>query len=366
MNAANFPSRWITVGLAFLLLLVNAGLTIWILRSLQPITSIIVISGLLTFLLDYPVSWFEQRNLRRSWAIFIVLVLALLIVGAISFTLAPIIVQQFNEFTNRLPLWIDRANQQAQQFDKTSIFQNLPIDVSDLTLNLTNQAKRLLQRLPQQIFQVTINTLNKAVNVLLTAVLTIFLVFNGKPLWKGLLSWLPASWQVPILLSQSFQSYFSGQATIAVFQSTVLMTAFLILQVPFGLLFGLMIGLASFIPLGGALAVTIISLLLSTQDIWLAAKVLGTTLILGQITENIIAPRLIGGMLGLNPAVVFISLLTGAKVGGLLGLVLAVPVASFIKRLADQLRAANSINSESENELENDVTVAIAKTKPTY
>jgi predicted PurR-regulated permease PerM len=47
------------------------------------------------------------------------------------------------------------------------------------------------------------------------------------------------------------------------------------------------------------------------------------------------------GMTGLNPAVVFISVLTGSQLGGLLGLLLAVPIAGFIKRIADRFRGSD-------------------------
>jgi predicted PurR-regulated permease PerM len=48
------------------------------------------------------------------------------------------------------------------------------------------------------------------------------------------------------------------------------------------------------------------------------------------------------GMTGLNPAVVFISVLMGSQLGGLLGLLLAVPIAGFIKRIADRLRSSEN------------------------
>lgn len=67
-------------------------------------------------------------------------------------------------------------------------------------------------------------------------------------------------------------------------------------------------------------------------------KVLVIAILVGQVNENAIALRLIGGMTGLNPALVFISLLIGAKVGGILGLLLVAPIASFIKRMTDTLR----------------------------
>jgi predicted PurR-regulated permease PerM len=53
------------------------------------------------------------------------------------------------------------------------------------------------------------------------------------------------------------------------------------------------------------------------------------------------------GMTGLNLAVVFISVLTGSQLGGLLGLLLAVPIAGFIKRIADSLKRGYANDSEA-------------------
>ena len=154
------------------------------------------------------------------------------------------------------------------------------------------------------------------------------------------MSWLPTQWRdrVEASLRPSFQGYFAGQAIIALISGIALSFAFTVLQIPFGLLFGIGIGIASVIPFGGTITISLVSGLLAFQNVWLGVKVLVVALIVGQLNENVIAPRLIGGLTGLNPAVVFISLLVGAKIGGFLGLILAVPTASFIKRLADMSR----------------------------
>jgi predicted PurR-regulated permease PerM len=177
-------------------------------------------------------------------------------------------------------------------------------------------------------------------NLLVTAILSILLVINGERLWSGLLGWFPEKWQERIRTSfqPSFQGYFSGQATLALILATVQAIAFVILDVPFGLLFGVAIGLFSIIPFGGTVAVLLVSGLLAFQDIWLGIKVLGVAFVLGQINDNIVAPRLIGGATGLNPAIVIVALLVGAKFAGFLGLLLAVPTASFLKKIADFIK----------------------------
>jgi predicted PurR-regulated permease PerM len=336
--------QWLKVSLAFPLIFLNGWLIGLLYHSLQPISSIVIAACLVTFLLDYPIALLERRGLPRAWAIGLVLVVAIALVGAIGFGLLPIVFRQLEEFVNRLPAWLTAAQQQVAILSTLPIFQDLPVDLTTLTAGLTERVTQTLQLASRQAIFLAVDTINSALNLLLTVVLTVLLVFSGTRLWNGLLSWLPAPWnkQIQDSLRQSFQSYFAGQAIVSTIQGVTLMTVFLLLQIPFGLLFGLTIGFASLIPFGGTLTIIVISSLLALQNIWLGLKVLLVAVLVGQIIENAIAPRLMSGMTGLNPAVVFISLLMGSQVGGILGLLLAVPSAGFIKRIADRFRGSTS------------------------
>jgi predicted PurR-regulated permease PerM len=335
--------QWLKISLAFPLVFLNFWLIGLLYHSLQPISSIVIAACLVTFLLDYPISFLERRGLPRALAIGLVLVVAIALVGAIGFGLLPIVFQQLEEFVNRLPAWLAAAQEQVSNLLTLPIFQDLPVELTNLTAGLTDRVTQTLQLASRKAIFLALDTINSALNLLIILVLTILLVFSGKSLWKGLWSWLPAPWneQIQDSLHQSFQSYFAGQAIVSIIQGVSLMTVFLLLQIPFGLLFGLTIGFASLIPFGGTTTIIIISSLLALQNIWLGLKVLLVAVFVAQIIENAIAPRLMSGITGLNPAVVFISVLTGSQIGGLLGLLLAVPTAGFIKRIADRLRSSD-------------------------
>ena len=335
--------RWLKFCLTFPLIFLNGWLILLLYHSLQPISSIVIAACLVTFLLDYPIVFLERSGLQRTWAIGLVLVTAIVLVGTISFGLLPIVFRQLEEFVNRLPAWLTAAQEQVSQIGTLPIFQNIPIDLTNLTAGLTERVTSAVQLASRKAIFLALDTINSALNLLLILVLTILLVFSGESLWNGLWSWLPEPWNERIQdsLRQSFQSYFAGQAIVSTIQGVSLMTVFLLLQIPFGLLFGLTIGFASLIPFGGTLTVMIISSLLALQNIWLGLKVLLVAILVGQTIDNVIAPRLMSGMTGLNPAVVFISVLTGSQVAGLLGLLLAVPMAGFIKRIADRFRSSD-------------------------
>ncbi|RUT00139.1 hypothetical protein DSM106972_075870 [Dulcicalothrix desertica PCC 7102] len=152
-------------------------------------------------------------------------------------------------------------------------------------------------------------------------------------------------------LRQTFENFISGQFIIATILTVLQTSAFLLLNVPFGLLFGVVIGIMSLIPLGGATSIALIGLILTIQDFWVGIKVLVITVILGQINETLIAPRILGNLVGLNPFWLLISLFLGARFAGPLGLFLAVPIASFIKILASAIRTSGA-TKEAESMLQ--------------
>ncbi len=334
--------RWAIAALAFPVICLNGWLLYRIGGLLQPIPSIVITASLIAFLLDYPIDWLEERGVNRGLAVGLVMLAAVGAIALLVIFLGPLLWQQLNDFADRLPRWVEKGKTELLLIEQRPFFQNLPVDVKQLTVDSANQISRALQSATSQTITLALSTIDSTLNLLVTVVLTILLTTSGEPLWRGLLGWLPDLWQGRIRdsLQPSFRGYFAGQATLAVILATAQSIAFVLLGVPFGLLFGLAIGLASIIPFGGTVAVLGVSTLLAFQDLWLGLKVLGVAFVLGQINDNLVAPRLMGGITGLNPAVIIIVLLVGAKFGGFLGLLLAVPTASFVKKIVDVTRMA--------------------------
>jgi predicted PurR-regulated permease PerM len=187
-------------------------------------------------------------------------------------------------------------------------------------------------------------TVTSILDLLLTLVLTFYLLQHSDRLWESLVEWLPHQIRDPFsdTLRLSFQNFFFSQLISSTSMGFVLTVIFLSLRVPFGLLFGLTIGTMALIPFGGSVGIAIVSLLVALRDIGLGVEVLIASLIVQQIIEDFIMPRILGSFTGLNPVWVFISILMGARVGGLLGVVVAVPIAVVSKSILVSLRSPHS------------------------
>ncbi|MEP0758729.1 AI-2E family transporter [Trichocoleus sp. DQ-A2] len=340
MQSANKLPRWVVLGLAFPLAVLNGWLLLLVLQYFQPLVNVFVAALLLAFVLEYPIRFLQQQKVKRNNAVVAVSLVALLILVGLGLTLVPIIWQQLNELANILPSWIDSGRQQLQAFQIWSETQQLPINLGGIVTQLTDRLSSQLQNVTGRILNFAFDTIGSAVNVLLTVVLTFYLILNGDRLWDGIFKWFPASFssQVRQALREDFHNYFIGQATFAAWSGCVITLAFLALRVPLGLLFGIAIGFLALFPFGAGIGISIVSLLVALQNFWLGVEVLAVAAAIDQINANFIAPRILGGFTGLNPVWILLSLLIGAKLGGLLGLLIAVPLASFIKSTADSLR----------------------------
>jgi predicted PurR-regulated permease PerM len=334
--------RQLSIGLIFPILFLNGWLLLLLVQMLQPLPSILITATLIAFLLDYPIRFLHERGVNRGIAMGVVVLLFLMILVTLGLFLVPIILQQANELLTRLPDWLKSGQQQLQSLETWAIAQQLPIDLSGTYSQIIERITSLLRSLTSQVFSLIFNTIGSIVNVFLTLVFSFFLVWRGERLWNGILSWFPDQWDQLIResLPYNFERFIAGQVILAVIISIAQTTAQLILGVPLAQLFGFGIGAASLIPFGGTTSIVIVSLLLALNNFWLGVKVLVIAIVINQIVENVLGPRIVGELTGLNPVWMLISLDIGVKTGGVLGLLVAVPIASFIKVTFDTIRSS--------------------------
>ncbi|NJK40514.1 MAG: AI-2E family transporter [Acaryochloridaceae cyanobacterium SU_2_1] len=348
----SIPSRLLMVGLAAPILVLN----FWALASISNyfgvLIAIVVVASLLAFLLNYPVSWCVRRGLNREPASIIVALLTISLLLGLGISLFPVAFNQAQQLVNRLPEWFESGRGQlillSQQIEEKGVSLNLDV----ITAQAFDRLQGQLQTLTKSLLNIALGTVSSVVDividVLVTVILTFYLLQHGDELWDSLINWLPKESQEPVssTLRLSFQNYFIGQLLFGICMASVLVPLFLILKVPFGLLFGLTIGTMALIPLGGSVGIIMVTGLVALQNIWLGLKVLGAAVVVQQLLDNLVAPRILGTMTGLNPAWVFISILIGAKTAGLIGIVIAVPTAVVIKTVLTSLRSQiNSVDA---------------------
>ncbi|MEY2976755.1 MAG: AI-2E family transporter [Prochlorotrichaceae cyanobacterium] len=337
MQWARSLPKWLVIDLVVLLTLVNGWLIFLAFRSFQPLITVLAIATLLSFLLDYPLQFVQRKGMQRGYAVLIIVLLVLGIVTIAGVTLVPLLLSQLSDLANHLPVWLESGSQQFETLDAWFDAQSIPLDLSGLVSQLTGLLPEELTVLPNQLLEVVVGAADRVVEAVLTLVLTVYLLLHGKEFWGGILKWLPEPWgdRLQQSLKEQFRNYFVGQAAIASLMVLVLTSVFFLLKIPFWLVFGLGIGATVLIPFGDLLSISIVSLLVSLKSVWLGGEVLAIAIVTDQLIDNAVAPRIFSHLVGLNPIWILIVLLIGAQLGGVLGIVIAVPLAATIKTIVD-------------------------------
>jgi predicted PurR-regulated permease PerM len=326
---------------------------------------ILVGASVLAFLLNYPVSWMEHHGARREQVAILVFLLALSILLALGVTLFPLALTQAQQLVARLPDLIDSGRSQLMILNEKAETFGLPINLDALVVQINDRVKAELQAIAGQVLNLAVVTFTSLLDFLLTMVLTFYLLQHGSELWQSLVEWLPSKFRDPFsqTVRLSFQNFFITQLILSTCMASAMIPAFLWLKVPFGLLFGLTIGIMALVPFGGSVGIALTTLLVALQDFSMGVRVLIAAVIIQQILENLIAPRILGSFTGLNPVWILISVLTGARIGGLLGVIVAVPTAVVIKTALSALRPGGLI-SGTDDSTTGGITASVASESP--
>jgi predicted PurR-regulated permease PerM len=333
---------WLRNTLLFPLVFLNLWLLIISINYLQPLLSIVLVSIILALVLDFPVQFLQQQGMPRSLSLTLVLVLGVALVALLGFLIVPALIQQVREFIDLLPQWVASADALFQWFDNSPIAAQLSqfgFNLDQAEAQALQQVTRILRTLGSSLLSLLAGSFSGGLTVFFVIILTIFLLTSGDAAWNGMISWFSPWWQERLQnpIPTKLKRFIGGQVVIALSFSAILALIFTFLQVPLGLLFGFLIGMASLFPFMGAVSQTAVGLFLMLQDLRTGVEVFTIAFVLGQILDNAIVPKVMGGLVGVNPIWVIVAVFMGAKLGGLVGVLIAVPVASIIKDLVDEV-----------------------------
>jgi predicted PurR-regulated permease PerM len=365
-DSLNALSRLLAIALAAPLTVLNAWSFSAIFGYFRSLIVILLLASVLAFLLSYPVNWLEKKGLRREQAAVLVFLVAVLLLLGLGLTLFPLALTQAQQLVARLPEWLDSGQRQLMMLDERFGNLGLPIGfdglISQINSRLGGQLQSIAGKTLNLALNLTVLTVVRSIDVLLTVILTFYLLLHSQDIWRSLIGWLPKRIQKPFsqTLRLSFQNYFLGQIISATCMALGLVGSFLMLKIPFGLLFGLTIGVMALVPFGGSVGIALVTLLVALQNIGSALQLLAVALVVQQIVENGIAPRVLGSVTGLNPFWVLLAILTGARVGGLVGVIVAVPTAVMIKEGLEEIRAlTKSTTDETDDAVHSTVEVPV-------
>ncbi|MBN1315947.1 MAG: AI-2E family transporter [Anaerolineales bacterium] len=336
------------------LLLIGAAV---LLQNIQIIIAPLVLAGILAFILNPIVNYFNRlARIPRSLTLALIYLAFILIISILIISLTPLLIRQIQNLMTELPQILQNMEQMLKRKFVLGPFE---LDLSGVTV----KTEALLLDTIQSFGSESINFLGEVVSgvaeagliLIFTFIVSFYLVKDGYKAIEWVYEVTPPEFRQDMryLLSEInliWGSFFRGQITLTLLVSVIIGIAGSIIGLPLALLMGVFAGLLELLPsLGhGIWFVTAILLALFSgstwewmplSNFWFAVLVAGLHIIFQQIDLNIIIPRIIGSRVHLHPAIVIIGILIGASLGGVLGIFLAAPTIATVRVLGRYIHA---------------------------
>ena len=343
----------------------------WLLDRLSPVLLPLAVAGILAFLLNPLVDIFENkmsakvsglfdkiRNPKRVKAIILVFIIAAGILATLTFTIMGTAVPQLVDLSKKVQIgqfekdtkkWIEKHRD--KEWGK--LFKLNEVDLDNLKLLSLIKIDAISAK------ELSANGLSNAIAVIgilaglaLVPVYVFYFLLEAQTIQRKWSDYLPLKEskfkEEAVFILESFNEclvvFFRGQVLVAICVGICLAIGFSLIGLPYGILLGLLAGIVGIIPYFGVIVSTIPVLLLSLthqEDMsffgiglgfYSPFAALAVCAIVLFLEKTVIQPKIIGDRVGMHPVAVIISVLMGTTlVGGVIGGLLAIPVAMALR-----------------------------------
>lgn len=334
---------WAFVGLALV-----AVLLAYALAGLYVVVVPVIVAFFLAALLEAPTTWLRRRGLP-SWAATV----AVLAVGVLVLTgLGMFIEQRAASQFGAVDFSVKRGLERLEQ-----LLGGLRIVSSDQIVEAVQAAgsqffsgpRPLGAQRPNALLTGAVTGFTVLAQALLAVFVLFFFLLEGERLWRSFVGLWPGRHRTDVdavgrRAWQALQAYLRGITLVAAFNSVMLGFALLAIGVPLVASLMIVMFLATFLPivgsyLAGAVAALVALVLVGATE---ALLVLAAVVVLQQLEGNVFYPLVVGRKVRLHPVITVLALTTGGTLAGVLGALVAVPLAAMVGAALSYLRAPAS------------------------
>jgi predicted PurR-regulated permease PerM len=285
----------------------------------------------------YPwVNYLESKKIPRILGVLSVYVIAILFIIFLLYLVIPTMVDEIRQLASVLPSYYDVL---SSKFSKT---------VLEISPDYTKTAQDFLINFGEKIKGMASSVLKTVAGVFggfatlgIVLVISFYMASQEKGVGSFIKLITPKHQEAYVLnlwkrVEKKLGLWLQGQLLLGVIIGLVVFFGLYIIGVPYALLLGVVAGIFEVVPVVGPIFSAFIGIAVALMiDPVLALLTLIFYIIVQQVENNILVPFLMKKMTGLNPIVIIVSLLIGWELGGVLGMIIAVPVATIAGELLD-------------------------------
>jgi predicted PurR-regulated permease PerM len=301
-----------------------------------------VLGMVMAYFLDPIADWLVRRGLSRLMASLLILVTFIIVITLVLLVLVPVIGGQVAGFVERLPQYLGRLQELAQELRAGPLSRF--VEGGDQTLQqdfqaVVRQLSGFVTSLVASLWTSSLAVVNFLSLFVVTPVVAFYLLLDWDRMIDKIDALVPRQHVGTVRrlareIDRSVAGFVRGQGSVCLILGTYYAVGLTAVGLNFGLLIGFFAGIISFIPyvgsaIGLVIAVGVALVQFAPDWIWVAA--VAGVFFTGQFVEgNILQPKLVGASVGLHPVWLMFALFAFGAVFGFVGLLMAVPAAAVV------------------------------------
>jgi predicted PurR-regulated permease PerM len=340
----------------FVLAIVTLLLVVQLCAFFSDILRVLGIALLFSYMFIGLVDWLSKYLRSRVAAVIVVYGLAIIGTAVGALVLVPVVMSQVTQLLttsyDQLPQLVDGLTNAMLPIEKRLHAAQIELKAIDLVNGLfANIPKIEAGMLFTRMSDMAVSTMTLLMYGLSIFVVSFYFLLDGNRMQASIIKLFPRrheQWlqDLALEIDKSLQAFFRGQIVLGLGFGALMVIVFTYFGVHYALLLGLILGVWEVIPVIGPpigfipamISVGIhgmdnVHLNVPTQLLLIFIVFQG----LQWLKDNIVAPRYIGNVIGLHPVVIFIAIMVGAKIDGMLGIIFALPAACAINVLINHL-----------------------------
>lgn len=343
--ATNISKRWST-HVKVIVAISGLIIFVWALFRFSALLPPLIIAIILAYLMTPAVNWLSVRaRLPRVLALLLVDILLLGLVALIPAAVVPSLVNQFTTFR------LDLAQVLLRLVDLLSspiTILGFEVQLPDLRNQLADAVRGLLSPVAISAVGILVDIVSSLAWFIFILVASFYMVKDSHRIARYFKGLIPPDYQPEVLrlvseISGIWDAFFRGQLLLSAVVGVATGVVMASLGVSNAAILGLLAGVLEIIPNFGPVLAAIPAILLALfqgssyiplSNTWFALVVAGAYVIIQQVENNYLVPRIIGRSVRLHPVVVLVGAVAGAYLGGVLGVLLAAPTIASLRILA--------------------------------
>jgi len=300
---------------------------LWLLYLVRDVLIILLVVVVISTALEPFVDKLAKQGIPRALSVIVLYVALLVFLGFFVYFVARPVSVQIKQLTFNFPYYSDKLS----QFDLGTPSSTLSNLLNGVSTKISSAAGSFLNAI--------VAIFGGIVSAVTVFALTFYFLVEEQGIRKSIVSLIPVKHRSRFLetvskVSEKLGHWLRGQLALMLIVGTLDGVALWILGVDYALTLGLLSGLLEVIPIVGPIVSAVIAVFVafvSGVALWKILGIIVIYIIVQQIENSILVPKIMQKAIGLSPVIVILAILIGAKLLGIGGAVLAVPVAAGIQ-----------------------------------